>query len=174
MKRCYTVNSRSGRGTRQPSLGITFFRKEKEECRNSFHVDRELREIRFTISPEGKGKGAFRFWRHTLDALKRHALSLSVSRYAHPRTAAIPRGCCTRPALMSHDCIQIPEHFFLLFFPRVRSRTPPFVSLPPVFLPPMEMTPLERDPTRSASILLLLSFSPFSMETFYLLLFDHS
>lgn len=46
------------------------------------------------------------------------------------------------PALMSHDCIQIPE-----FFPRVRSvaarcarwRTPPRVSLSR-FLPAMEMT----------------------------------
>lgn len=54
---------------------------------------------------------SIRFWR--LDALKwPHPVPLSVSRYATPTHAARARGCCTRPALMSHDCIQIPEFFF--------------------------------------------------------------
>lgn len=73
---------------------------------------------------------------------------LSVSRYAtHPRTPrARARGCCTRRALMSHDCIQIPSFFFhaSALFHRARERS---VSLSRFFCRRWKWRLLERDAT---------------------------
>lgn len=73
-----------------------------------------MREIRFTISPEGKK--AFRFWRHTLDALKRNL----PSRYLYRDTRTHAR---RDPARMLHSAglnvsrlYSDPRVFFFFFF----------------------------------------------------------
>lgn len=126
-------------------------KKSRSRERNSFHWGVvAITRMRFTIRPGRRG-----FARRpsvfggTLDALKwPHPPSCYLYRdtqHTHARRARA-RGCCTRAALMSHDCIQIPSFFFhaSALFHRARERS---VSLSRFFCRRWKWRLLERDAT---------------------------